>query len=139
LRGTEIDSLQGEDLEDYATRLANAWGVGRKGVEDGVVLLIFMKERRMRLAVGDGLRKAIPDTAASDILATIVAPRFRTGQHVLGLQEAADAIFQRIRARQRFKGEHELRGCGSASEVDPADTWKARRRTGAARQTGNES
>lgn len=103
-----FSSLEGEDLDDYSLRLANVWGVGRKGVDDGIVLVIFLKERKMRLAVGDGLRDAIPNAVAADILATIVRPRFGTGQHLLGLQEAARYIFQRIQSRQQRKGQEEL-------------------------------
>ena len=107
-------SLQGENLEDYSRQLAKAWRVGREGVNDGVVLVIFMKERKMRLAVGDGLKQAIPDAAASDILATVVASRFRTGEYLLGLQEATRTIFRRIQATQRLRGEHSPSQVGTA-------------------------
>jgi uncharacterized protein len=109
-----FDSLQGENLEDYSLRLANAWGVGRKGINDGVVLAIFLKDAKMRLEIGDGLRKAIPDAAASDILAKIIAPRFRAGQHLLGLQEGVLAIFQRIKAPNLKSEGGVSRGCAYA-------------------------
>jgi len=77
------------------------------------VLVIFRRDAKMRLAIGEGLRNAIPDSAASEILARIIAPRFRAGQHLLGLQEVARIIYQRILAAQRFKGED----CASRARV----------------------
>ena len=67
------------------------------------MLLIFMKERRMRLAVGDGLRKAIPDTAASDILATIVAPRFARASMSWGYKKPRTLSFKGFEPGSRLK------------------------------------
>jgi uncharacterized protein len=93
-------SLEGESLEDVAIRLAERWRIGRKGLDDGVILLVFVEDRRMRLEVGYGLEGVLPDATAGAIVANVIAPRFREGRHAEGLQAAAAEVFEHVgRAR----------------------------------------
>jgi len=89
-------SLRGESLEDYSVRVAQAWRVGQKGLDNGVVFLIFLDDRRMRLEVGYGLEGTLTDALASAILAQTVAPRFREGKVADGIAAGLDAIDQVI-------------------------------------------
>lgn len=66
-------------LEDWAARTFAAWGVGRKGLDDGVVLFVLAQDRQARLEVGYGLEGALPDALASRILRESVLPRMARG------------------------------------------------------------
>jgi uncharacterized protein len=85
-------SLRGESLEDYAIRLAQAWRVGQKGLDNGVIFLVFLDERRMRLEVGYGLEDRLTDAQAGSIIRDVVAPRFREGKVADGIAAGVDAI-----------------------------------------------
>ena len=89
-------SLQGESLEDYSIRLAQAWRVGQKGLDNGVIFLVFLDDRKMRLEVGYGLESKLTDALSSQILRQVVAPRFREGKVADGLTAGLDAIEQAI-------------------------------------------
>lgn len=89
-------SLQGESLEDFSIALAERWRVGRKGLDDGVILLVFVAERRVRLEVGYGLEPVIPDAVAGRIIGEAIAPRFKEGRYAAGLEAAAAAVYERI-------------------------------------------
>jgi uncharacterized protein len=89
-------SLQGESLEDYSIRLAQAWRVGQKGLDNGVIFLVFVEDRKMRLEVGYGLESKLTDALSSQILRQAVAPRFREGKIADGITAGLDAIEQAI-------------------------------------------
>ena len=89
-------SLQGESLEDYSIRLAQAWRVGEKGLDNGVIFLVFVEDRKMRLEVGYGLEPTLTDALSSQILRQVVAPRFREGKLADGIAAGLDAIEQAI-------------------------------------------
>lgn len=90
-------SLEGEALEDYTVRCAEAWRVGRKGLDDGVILFAFVDDRRMRLEVGYGLEGTIPDAVASRLLRNVVRPRFAEGDYGGGVVALADALARLFR------------------------------------------
>jgi uncharacterized protein len=90
-------SLGGEALEDFTVRCAEAWRVGRKGLDDGVILFAFVDDRRMRLEVGYGLEGTIPDAVASRLLRDVVRPQFASGDYsggVVALAEALERLFR---------------------------------------------
>ena len=91
-------SLEGEDLEDFSIRLAERWRVGDKRLDTGVILLVFVRERRVRLEVGYGLEPVLPDAVAGQIIREVLAPRFREQRYAAGLEAAADAVFARVPA-----------------------------------------
>ena len=78
-------SLQGESLEDYSIRLAKAWRIGQKGLDNGVIFLVFLDDRKMRIEVGYGLEGNLTDAVSSSILRDVVAPRFREGRIAEGI------------------------------------------------------
>lgn len=91
-------SLEGENLEDFSIRLAQQWRIGRKGLDTGVILLVFLRERRLRFEVGYGLEPVLPDAFAGRIIREVIAPRFREGRHAAGLEGAVNQVFARIAA-----------------------------------------
>ena len=89
-------SLEGDSVEDVAVRLEERWKVGRKGVDNGVLLVIFLAERKLRIEVGYGLEPVITDAVAASIIRDAIAPRFRERRYAAGLQAAVDEVYSRI-------------------------------------------
>ena len=89
-------SLEGESLEGYSIRLAQAWRIGQKGLDNGVIFLVFLDDRKMRIEVGYGLEGTLTDAVSSSILRDVVAPRFRAGRTADGIAAGLDAIDRAI-------------------------------------------
>ena len=85
-------TLEGEVLEDFSIRLAEAWKIGQKGKDNGVILLIFKNDRKVRIEVGYGLEGALPDATAKLIIENEIVPRFREGRFDEGVERAVQAI-----------------------------------------------
>lgn len=92
-----LPSTQGEDIAAYANRAFNQWKPGRAAVGDGVLLVVAVQDRRMRIEVGRALEGALPDLAAKQIIDELMAPAFRRGDFSGGLDQATDRLMQRLR------------------------------------------
>ena len=92
------------DIADYTQRLAQAWGVGQKERRNGVVLFVFVQDRKMFIQVGYGLEGALPDITAFDITEYKMKPRFRNGDYEGGLATGIDSIFKAIRGEYKGSG-----------------------------------
>ncbi|QLI81002.1 YgcG family protein [Chitinibacter fontanus] len=75
-----------ETIEQYGIRVVEKWQLGRKGVDDGVLLLIAKNDRTVRIEVGRGLEGVLPDVVASRIIREIMVPAFKTGDWAGGIQ-----------------------------------------------------
>lgn len=93
--------LPSASLEDFTVRTAQSWRVGRKKLSNGVVLFVFIKDRKMRIEVGYGLEGALPDATASRIVRDVMAPRFRQGDYAGGIDAALDAIIAATRGEYK--------------------------------------
>lgn len=91
---------EGEALEDYVNQVARAWGVGDRKKSNGVLIAVFVAERRARIEVGYGLEPVITDAAAGRIIREQMGPAFKRGDYAAGLQAAVAELEQR--ARQEF-------------------------------------
>ena len=87
-----VPTTQPEPVETYAIRVADAWKVGRKGRDDGVLLVVAKNDRRLRLEVGYGLEGAIPDAIARRIVSEDIAPKFRDGHYAAGIDAGVDRV-----------------------------------------------
>ena len=101
-KGTQIAFLMvpttlPEDIASYANRVANEWKIGRKGVGDGVLLVVAKNDRKVRLEVAKTLEGAVPDLAARQIIDQAITPKFRKDDYAGGLQAAADQLIARIK------------------------------------------
>jgi uncharacterized protein len=92
-------SLEGENLEDVGIRVAERWRVGDKKLDTGVILLVFVQERRVRMEVGYGLEPVLPDAVAAQIIREAIGPRFREQRYAAGLEAAVDAVYARVETR----------------------------------------
>jgi uncharacterized protein len=90
-RGSQIAILlvpttQPETIEAYSIRVAEAWKLGRKGIDDGILILVAKDDRKLRIEVGRGLEGAVPDAVAKRIVAEVIGPRFKEGDFHGGLR-----------------------------------------------------
>ena len=92
------------DIADYTQRVAQAWGVGQKERRNGVVLFVFIQDRKMFIQVGYGLEGALPDATAFDITERHIKPLFRTGNYEAGLATGIDLICKAIRGEYKGSG-----------------------------------
>jgi len=86
-----------EAIEAYSMRLAEAWKIGRKKIDDGVILLIAKNDRAMRIEVGYGLEGALPDITSKRIISDWITPQFQQGNFYSGISVGIDAIMTAIR------------------------------------------
>jgi uncharacterized protein len=91
-------------IEDYAQRVAQAWQVGQKDKRNGVVLLVFLDDRKASIQTGYGLEGALPDVIAFDIRERHMNPHFRNGDYEGGLTVAVDLICKAIRGEYKGSG-----------------------------------
>ncbi len=96
-------SLEDAVLFDYVHDMATAWGIGQQGKDNGLLLYVALKERKIRIHVGGGLQGVIPDIIANRIINTIIKPNFRNGEYYQGLDQATDAII--LASRGEFKAD----------------------------------
>ncbi len=85
-----------ETIEQYSIRVADAWRLGRKDVDDGVLLLIAKDERAVRIEVGYGLEGVLNDATANRIIRQLIVPQFRDGNYYQGIHDASVRIIQLI-------------------------------------------
>ncbi|KZC20676.1 MULTISPECIES: TPM domain-containing protein [Rhodanobacter] len=91
-----VGSTGEQDIESYSLAVAEANKVGRKGTDDGVLLLIAKDDRHVRIEVGYGLEGAIPDAATARIIREYIAPKFRSNDYFGGISDAVGALTQLI-------------------------------------------
>lgn len=91
-----VPDLQGYEIEEYGYQLGRAWGIGRKGEDDGVILLVAPNERKVRIEVGYGLEPVLTDALSNVILQSAVLPQFRDGNYEQGIVAGAEAIVQQL-------------------------------------------
>jgi len=87
-----VPSLEGERIEDLGLLLGNGWGIGRKGVDNGVLLIVAPNERRARIEVGYGLEGLLTDDRAAQILKEQAIPNFAEGRVERGISDGVAAI-----------------------------------------------
>jgi len=91
-----VPTVKPEEIEQYSIRVVDAWKLGRKGVDDGVLLIIAKNDHRVRIEVGRGLEGAIPDAANARIIREYITPKFRAGDFFGGIVDATDALTKLI-------------------------------------------
>lgn len=87
-----IKSLQGENLEDYAMRVTQSWQLGQKEFDNGVLMLVAMNEKKIRIEVGYGLESIITDAKSGYIIRNYIVPGFKKGDFTAGITGGLLAI-----------------------------------------------
>src|SRR5438105_1148592 len=91
-----VPDLQGYEIEDYGYQLGRTWQIGRKGVNDGAILLVAPNQRKVRIEIGYGLEPVLTDALSSYILQTAVLPKFRAGDMEGGVVAGTEALIQQL-------------------------------------------
>jgi uncharacterized protein len=92
-----VDDLQGLEIEDYGYRLGRTWGIGRATQNDGVLLIVAPKERKVRLEVGYGLEPVLTDAFSAQVIQNHILPHFRTRHFRAGITAGVDAVDRQLR------------------------------------------
>lgn len=92
-----VPTTRPEPIETYSIRVADVWKLGRQGVDDGLLILLAIRDRSVRIEVGRGLEGVIPDAVAKRIIEEVMLPYFRQGDFYGGLSAGLDRIMDLIR------------------------------------------
>ena len=91
-----LASLDGRSIEEVGLNLGNGWGIGRRGHDDGVLLIVAPTERKVRIEVGCGLETALTDMEARMVIEQRILPAFRKRQMAVGIFRGSAAIIREI-------------------------------------------
>jgi uncharacterized protein len=118
-----VRSLEGEDIEGFAVRVFEAWKLGEKGKDNGILLVVAREDRKIRIETGYGAEGALTDAQAGRIIRSTVAPAFRQGRYGDGLYQAGVQVLsalgslpQGVGARQAARP-RPLQGFGSLAVI----------------------
>jgi uncharacterized protein len=95
-----VASLEGEPIEAFALRAAEAWQLGHKGLDNGILLLVAAQDRQARIEVGYGLEGVVPDAVAKRVLEDVMFPRFRAGDPSGGIEAGVEALMRAARGEE---------------------------------------
>ena len=91
-----VPTLGGHAIEDYSRALGNSWSIGRKGANDGVLLVVAPTERKVRIEVGKGLEATLTNAEARRIIDADILPALRTGDFVGGIDHGVDGVIRDV-------------------------------------------
>lgn len=89
-----VPTLAGAGIEEYAAAVFNEWKLGQKGKDNGILVIVAPKDRRIRIEVGYGLEGTMPDGVAGGIIRNVMTPHFKNGDYNKGIDEGVQAIIQ---------------------------------------------
>ena len=126
-----IPDLGGFPIEDYGYRLGRAWGLGQGKANNGAILIVAPKERKVRIEVGYGLEPILTDALSSLIIQTAIVPRFKQGDMAGGIIAGTDAVVDQLQAPpeeaeknvQAATGARAQRGQSSGPAIFPLIFW----------------
>ena len=91
-----IPTLQDEPIEDYTFRVAEEWKLGQAETDNGILILVAVNDRKVRIEVGEGLEGVVPDAIANQIIRNEIAPNFRENNYEAGIRAGVVALIQAI-------------------------------------------
>ena len=107
-----VPTLQGDDIDQFSIRVAEAWKIGQKGKDNGVLLVITQAERKVRIEVGMGLQGVLPDITAGRIIRDVMRPYLKSGNYDQGITVGVDSIIAATKG--------EFKGTGQPAKQNPA-------------------
>ncbi|MEO8681805.1 MAG: TPM domain-containing protein [Vicinamibacterales bacterium] len=115
-----VPSLDGTSVEDYATRLFKQWGIGKKGRDNGVLVLVAPTEHKIRIEVGYGLEGVLPDGLSGEIIRTNALPAFRNADFSGGTQATVGRIAEIVEANHTLTADERQQLAERAEGRPPA-------------------
>jgi uncharacterized protein len=113
-----LASLDGDDIADYGYQLGRAWGIGQKGKNNGVLLIVAPNERKVRIEVGYGLEGMLTDLQSDLIIRNDILPRFRAGDFPAGIERGVDDLVQVLSGGPLKVDQPRERGGGQSGGFD---------------------
>ncbi|MCG6908604.1 MAG: TPM domain-containing protein [Deltaproteobacteria bacterium] len=115
-----VNSLQGESLEGFSMQVAEAWKVGQKDLDNGAILLIAKKERKVRIEVGYGLEGRLTDMLSGRIIRDVIVPSFKAGNFDQGVANGVAAMMAAVKGEYQAQPQKRLpKGSGSSANFIP--------------------
>lgn len=118
-----IPSLQGEVLEDFSIKVAEAWKIGQQGKDNGIILLIAKEERKIRIEVGRGLEGKLTDLASGRIIDQVIKPSFKSGDFDGGISAGVSALIQVTRGEFQAEPGGRRRSSGRSGNLSQLVTF----------------
>jgi uncharacterized protein len=113
-----VPTTDGESIEQFAIRVAEAWKIGRKKIDDGALLVVAKNDRKLRIEVGYGLEGALNDVTAKRIIDEAITPKFRSGDFAGGISAGVDRII-RVIDGEKLPAPEQRQGSGLLGDIDP--------------------
>jgi len=112
-----VKTTDGMDIADYALELGEKWGVGQKGNNNGVILLIAKDDRKLNISPGYGLEKALSDVTCKQIIDYTIVPNFKGDDYYRGIEEGTDAIIQAVKGEYKAPKNYGKRGKAGGTRI----------------------
>ena len=113
-----VPTTRPEAIEQYSIRVVEAWKLGRKGVDDGALLLVAKDDRDVRIEAGYGLEGALSDLVSNRIVEDIIVPRFKQGEFFGGIQAGVDAMIKVVDGEPLPEPQRKSKGGGSSGPLE---------------------
>ena len=114
-----VPTTQPETIEQYSLRVAEAWKIGRKKIDDGAILVVAKDDRKLRIEVGYGLEGALTDATAKRIIDEVITPKFRSGDFAGGISDGVNRILRVVDGEPLPAPEQPRQNTGLLSDIDP--------------------
>jgi uncharacterized protein len=118
-----VPTTEGEPIEQYSIRVAEAWKIGRKKIDDGAILVVAKIDRKLRIEVGYGLEGALNDVTTKRIIDEIIAPKFKNSDFAGGIVSGVDQIIRVIDGESLPVPARQRQSSGLLSHVDPLNPF----------------
>jgi uncharacterized protein len=114
-----VPTTQPETIEQYSLRVAEAWKIGRKKIDDGAILVVAKDDRKLRIEVGYGLEGALNDVTAKRIIDEVITPKFRSGDFAGGISDGVNRILRVVDGEPLPAPAQRQQNTGFLSDIDP--------------------
>jgi uncharacterized protein len=118
-----VPTTQPETIEQYSLRVAEAWKIGRKKIDDGAILVVAKDDRKLRIEVGYGLEGALTDVTAKRIIDEVITPKFRSGDFAGGISDGVNRILRVIDGEPLPAPAQRQQNSGLLGNLDPFDPF----------------
>lgn len=119
-----VPTTQPETIEQYSLRVAEAWKIGRKKIDDGAILVVAKDDRKLRIEVGYGLEGALTDVTAKRIIDEVITPKFRSGDFAGGISDGVNRILRVIDGEPLpAPAPRQQQNTGLLSNIDPLNPF----------------
>lgn len=117
-----MGTIGNQSIEDYATTLFNAWGIGKKRRDNGLLVLVVVQDRAMRIEVGYGLEGVLPDGLSGAVIRETFLPRFRTDDYAAGVLDGMTRLIEIVRRHETLTAEQ--RAALDRDAVEAGKSWE---------------